>query len=522
MRQANFGYIVRKKSYYDPGKVAIVEQATREEYTYADVERRSNSVARALRDRGIGEGDRVCGLFRNSVEFFDLFFATCKLGAVVAPFNYRLSTDELGYLKGDVDPDLFVYEGVFEEKAAALAGGVPAVRIGDAEAESDGDADGDGGERVGAEDWAAFYEYDGGEAGIEVADGFEDPAVLLYTSGSTGRPKGVPISHKNLFFSSVSYLVDTELDGDDVTVTSSPIFHVGGLNIFTLPLIHTGGTVVLQQEFEPEETWEILAEYDVTKLFAIPTMLNAMVGVEGWRDHDLSALELVVGGGEPVPSELKEAFDSIGVPCVAAYGLTETTDGSLVLRPEHAMAKGPKCNGKTFTHVDAKVVDEDGSECPPGEAGELLHRGPTVAEGYLGRPGETEAAFAADGWLRTGDIAEVDADGFYHIHGRMDDMIVSGGENVYPGEVEEALYSHPEVSEVVVFGVPNEEWGQAVKAVIATTHGGELDYEALRGFLEDRLARFKHPREVEYVDELPKSGTGKIERSAVLDRHGPE
>jgi len=510
MRQANFGYIVRKKSYYHPETVAIVEQATREEYTYGGLERRSNSVARALEDRGVGEGDRVCGLFRNTVEFFDLFFATCKLGAVVAPFNYRLSTEELGYLTDDVDPDLFVYEGTFEEKAATLAGDVPAVRVGDVGGE----------ERVDAEDWAAFYEYDGNE--VAVAEGsFDDPAVLLYTSGSTGRPKGVPISHENLFFSSVSYLVDTELDSDDVTVTSSPIFHVGGLNIFTLPLIHTGGTVVLQQEFEPAETWEILAEYDVTKLFAIPTMLNAMTGVDGWRGHDLSALELVVGGGEPVPSELKEAFDAVGVPCVAAYGLTETTDGSLVLRPEHAMAKGPKCNGKTFTHVDAKVVDEDGEECPPGEAGELLHRGPTVAESYLGRPEETAEAWR-DGWLHSGDIAEVDEDGFYHIHGRMDDMILSGGENVYPGEIEEALYAHPEVSEAVVFGVPDEEWGEAVKAVIATTHGAELDYDGLRAFLEDRLARFKHPREVEFVEELPKSGTGKIERSAVLDRYDPE
>ncbi|MEF8840645.1 MAG: AMP-binding protein [Haloarculaceae archaeon] len=510
MRQANFGYIVRKKSYYDPGKVAIVEQATREEYTYADLERRSNSVARALTDRGVGEGDRVCGLFRNSVAFFDLFFATCKLGAVVAPFNYRLSVEELGYLKDDVDPDLFVYEGPFEGTAAALAGDVPAVRVGAVDDE----------EQIEAEDWNTFYDYDGSEDGIEVAEGFEDPAILLYTSGSTGRPKGVPISHKNLFFSSVSYLVDTELDSDDVTVTSSPIFHVGGLNIFTLPLIHTGGTVVLQQEFEPAETWEILAEYDVTKLFAIPTMLNAMVGLEGWREHDLTSLDLVVGGGEPVPSELKRAFDSIGVPCVAAYGLTETTDGSLVLRPEHAMDKGPKCNGKTFTHVDAKVVGEEGNELPPGESGELLHRGPTVAERYLGRPEETTEAWR-DGWLHSGDVAEVDEDGFYHIHGRMDDMIISGGENVYPSEVEESLYAHPEVSEVVVFGVPDEEWGQVVKAVIATSHGGELDYEDLREFLGDRLARFKHPRGVEYVDELPKSGTGKIERSAVLDRHGP-
>lgn len=510
MRQANFGYIIRKKSYYYPDEVAIVEQATREEYTYRDLERRSNSVARALAERGIGRGDRVCGLFRNSIEFFDLFFATCKLGAAVAPFNYRLSPDELDYLAGDVDPDLFVYEGVFEETADKLSiDDVPTVRIGDADGESGLDAD----------DWAPFYENDASE--MQIADGFEDPAVVLYTSGSTGQPKGVPLSHKNLFFSSVSYVVDTELDGDDVTVTSSPIFHVGGLNIFTLPILHTGGTVILQREFDPEETWEIMAAYDVTKTFAIPTMLNAMIGVDGWQDHDLSALELVVGGGEPVPSELKEAFREIGVPCVAAYGLTETTDGSLVLRPEHAMDKPPKCNGMTFTHVDAKVVDEGGEEVPAGQAGELLHRGPTVADGYLGLPEKTAKTWT-DGWFHTGDIAEVDEDGFYHIHGRMDNMIISGGENIYPSEVEEALYSHPRVDEVVVLGVPDEEWGEAVKAVIATTDGEAIPTDEIREYLRDRLARFKHPKEFAFVDELPKSGTGKIERQAVLERHGGE
>jgi fatty-acyl-CoA synthase len=510
MQQANFGYVVRKKSYYRPDRVAIVEQATRDEYTYRDLEQRSNRVARALTDRGVGAGDRVAGLFRNSIEFFDLFFAACKLGAVVAPLNYRLSPNELDYLLADVDPELFVYEGVFEETVADLSlADSSAVRIGT----PDGDA------RVEVTDWEAFYEYEADE--VDVAEGFEDPAVLLYTSGSTGRPKGVPLSHKNLFFSSVSYIVDTELDSGDVTVTSSPIFHVGGLNIFTLPLLHTGGTVILQQEFDPGETWEIMADYGVTKMFAIPTMLNSMTGLDDWQDHDLSSLELVVGGGEPVPSELKEAFREIDVPCVAAYGLTETTDGSLVLRPEHAMDKPPKCNGKTFTHVDAKVVDEDGTEQPPGEAGELLHRGPTVANGYFGLPEKTAQTWT-DGWFRTGDIAEVDEEGFYHIHGRMDNMIISGGENIYPSEVEEALYSHPRIDEVVVLGIPNDEWGEIVKAVVATPSGDEIAIDEIREFLENRLARFKHPKEYTFVEELPKSGTGKIERQAVYESYGAE
>ncbi|WP_336328577.1 acyl-CoA synthetase [Halovenus sp. HT40] len=509
MRQSNFGYIVRKKSYYQPDDVAIVEQTTREEHTYGELERRSNSIAAELEARGISKGDRISGLFRNSAEFFELFFATCKLGAILAPFNYRLSPDELAYLNDDADPELFVYEGVFEDTAAGLQlDDVPAVRIG----EPNGD------ERVAADDWSSFYERDPDT--IEVVDGFEDPAVLLYTSGSTGRPKGVPLSHKNLFFSSVSYIVDTELDSDDVTVTSAPLFHVGGLNIFTLPLIHAGGTVILQQEFEPAETWEIMADYDVTKTFAVPTMLNSMISVEDWQEYDLDSLELVVGGGEPVPTELKEAFAEIDVPCIAAYGLTETTDGSLFLRPEDAMDKPPKCNGKTFTHVDAKVVDEDGEECPPGETGELLHRGPTVADGYLELPEKTAEDFEEDGWFHTGDIAEVDEDGFYHIHGRKDNMIITGGENVYPSEVEEALYSHDKVDEVVVIGVDDEKWGEIVKAVIATTDGNPISDAEFDEFLADRLARFKHPKEVAFVDSLPKSGTGKIERQTVFERHG--
>ncbi len=505
MRQANFGYIIRKKSYYHPEQVAIVEQTTRDEYTYRDLERRSNRIARSLADRGIGMGDRISGLFRNSIEFFDLFFATCKLGAVFAPFNYRLSPPELTTLNQTVVPDMFVYEGVFEDTVAAVGPDVPTYRVGDPA----------GAGQVDAADWADCYEPAARE--MDISGGFDDPAILLFTSGSTGQPKGVPLSHKNLFFSAVSYIVDTDLTSEDVTVTSSPLFHVGGLNIFTLPLLHTGGTVILQQEFEPAETWEIMAAYDVTKMFAIPTMLNSMVGVEGWQSHDLSSLELVVGGGEPVPSELKEAFQSIGVPSVAAYGLTETTDGSLFLRPEHAMDKPPKCNGHTFTHVDARIVDEQGNEVGPETPGELQHRGPTVADGYFDRPEQTAETWD-DGWFGTGDIAEMDADGFYHIHGRMDNMIISGGENIYPSEVEEALYSHPDIDEVVVFGVADETWGELVKAVVATP-GDELTTEDISAFLDDRIAGYKHPKDVVCVDELPKSGTGKIERQRVQETY---
>lgn len=511
MRQANFGYILQKKAQYYPDRTALIDPEAGTALTYAELNTRADRVANALADRGIGAGDRIGGLFRNSPAFFEVFFGGCKLAAVTVPLNFRLAPPELEYMIENADPDLFMFESVFEQTVSEIDfGGRSLIRI---------DA-GEGAELPTVEATPYADLLNGAKEAVTVpAHDFHDPAVILYTSGSTGRPKGVPLTHANLFFASVNYLVDTELTTDDVTLTSSPIFHVGGLNIFTLPLLHVGGKVVLQREFVPEETWEIMAEHDVTKMFTIPTMLNSMVKVDGWREHDLSSLELMVSGGEPVPTDLKEAFADIGVPVVAAYGLTETTDGTLVLRPEHAMEKGPKCNGKTFTHVDAKVVDDEGEVVSPGEQGELVHRGPSVATTYWELPEETADAWE-DGWFKTGDIAEVDEDGFYHIYGRIDNMIITGGENVYPSEVEEALHSHPDVAEVIAFGVPSEEWGEEVKAVIVPRSDSDLSENAIDDFLEGRLAGYKQPKQYQFVQELPKSGTGKLERAAIIDRYG--
>lgn len=514
MREANFGYIIRKKAEVYPESTALINQATGEECTYEEIEHRSNSIARTLSARGIDKGDRIGGLFRNSIEFFTVFFAAAKLDAVVAPLNHRLEPSELEYLIEDSDPSLFVFEGVFDEKINALDDrdtfdGRSLVRIDVRETDEDRSP-------TGTEPYDVLEEADSGPVEIPAHE-FDDPTVVLYTSGSTGRPKGVPLSHKNLFFSSVGYITDVGLTFEDTTLTSSPVFHVGGLNILTLPLLQCGGTVILQQEFEPEETWEIMAEHDVSKMFTIPTMLNMMVSVDGWQGYDLDSLELMIGGGEPVTADLKESLQEIDVPLVAAYGLTETTDGTLFLRPEYALEKGPKCNGKPFTHANAKVVDEEGNEVPRGEEGELVHRGAIVADGYLNRPEKTEEAWRG-GWFYTGDIARQDEGGHYYILGRKDNMIITGGENVYPSEVEEALYSHDDVKEVVVFGNPDEEWGEKVMAVVAT-ETADLSGVVLDEFLDGRLAKFKQPKEYVFTDELPKSGSGKVQRQTIVDRH---
>lgn len=517
MRELNFGYIIQKRASYHPDSTALIDQSTGETRSYGEIDRRSNRIARSLADQGVEKGDRVGGLFRNSLEFFDLFFATAKLGAIAVPLNYRLEGPELEYLIEDSDPSLFIFEEVFASTVSELSkgdslDGRTLFSISTLDAESGTDIET-------AESFETLL--DNNAEPVDIPDHEPDhPISILYTSGSTGRPKGVPLSHKNFFFSSVGYITDVGLTSEDTTVTSSPIFHVGGLNIFTLPLLQVGGTVILQKEFVPEETWEMMAEYDVTKMFTIPTMLNMMISVDGWQEYDLDSLELMVSGGEPITSDLKEALQRIDVPLVAAYGLTETTDGTLFLRPEYSLEKGSKCNGKTFTHVDAKVVDDDGNELPPGEKGELIHRGAVVANRYWNRPEATEKAWR-DGWFYTGDTAEKDEDGFYYIYGRQDNMIITGGENVYPSEVEEALYAHGDVAETVVFGKPSEQWGEQVTAVV-TTENDELTAADLEEFLDGKLANFKRPKEYFFTDELPKSGSGKVQRQNIIDRYTPD
>lgn len=505
MRQASFGYILRQKAQYYPDETAIVDAGSDQQLTYADVERRSNAVANELHERGVDNGDRVCTITRNVVEYFDLLFATNKLGAVLTPLNHRLAAGELQEMIERVDPSALVYEAPFAETVEELEG-LPESRF------AIGPGDDDSYDQL----------LEGSTDPRPVASEFEDTAVILFTSGSTGRPKAVPVTNRNLFFSSVNWIVDNKITRDDTMLNPAPLFHAGGLCILTIQAFHVGGTIVLQQEFDPVETWELLETHDVTKFFTIPTMLNMMVNVDDWQsEFDLDALELGVAGGEPVPTELKDALAEIDVPLIPGFGLTETTDGTIFLRPHDTYDREPDCMGHSFTHVDAAVVDQDGNEVDPGEKGEIVHRGPQVADSYLDDP-EATAETWDDGWMHTGDVGERDEDGYISVLGRIDNMIISGGENIYPSEVEEPIYQHPAVEEVIVFGVPSETWGEAVTAVVVTGSDADVDEGDILEFLDGRLAPFKHPKTIEFTDELPKTGSGKIARNEVLEAYGAE
>ncbi|MFB6194483.1 MAG: AMP-binding protein, partial [Halobaculum sp.] len=352
-----------------------------------------------------------------------------------------------------------------------------------------------------------------------------DPHLFLHTGGSTGTPKETVIPHRSIYWNSFNTITAWGLRPDDTTPMTFPMFHTGGWNVITVPLFHLGGTVVIAREVDPGETLRLIDERDATLLIAVPAVLRAMADHDRWADTSLDSLRFVKSGGGPARSATMEAWWDRDVELSQGYGLTECGPNNFAMPDGWDRAKSDAV-GVPAPHVDARIVDDDGRELPPGEIGELELSGPHAADRYWQRPTESRATFgptAADAsddstadaasWVSTGDLARVDGDGYYHVEGRKKNMFTSGGENVYPPEVEDAITDHPDVDEAVVIGVPDDRWGTVGKAVVAGADTLTLD--ALREFLDGRLARFKHPRALAHTDAIPTSGPSKIDREAV-------
>jgi len=535
-----------------PDAVGLKDVTTGKSYTYADLDERANRTARLLAERGVGKGDRIAAVSRNRVEYVDLFFAAGKLGAVLAPLSHRLAPPELGELLGTVDPSLLVVEAPFvEDVAAALDGDAPcpAVRLPDA---GDVDADAEASSRpldaeaapnslADAPTYADALPADGSPVdGVDVA--LSDPALFLHTGGSTGTPKETVLTHGSLCWNSFNTITSWGLRSDDVAPMVFPMFHTGGWNVLTIPFFHLGATVAIGREVDPERVLRTVEREGATVLVAVPAVLRMMTDADAWDATDLSTLRFVKSGGGPCRDATIRAWRERGVDLSQGYGLTECGPNNFAM-PEGWSEEKADTIGKPVMHADVRIVDESGAPVETGEIGELELAGPHAADRYWRDEGETRATFgarendaeAADamasgsdaevpsddtprGWVSTGDLARVDEDGYYSIEGRKKNMYVSGGENVYPPEIETALTDHPGVDEAVVIGVPDEQWGTVGKAVI---QGDEsLTIAALRDFLDGRLAGFKHPRELAFVDEMPTSGPSKIDRSAIARRFG--
>jgi long-chain acyl-CoA synthetase len=497
--------VIRRHAAARPGVVALRHGGR--ELTYGELDEHSSRLAQALLAAGVGAGTRVAHLDRSSPEVVELLFAASKVGAVLVPLNWRLAPPELAAVLADSQAPVLIAGPTYGEVAAAVLERLsPAPRL---------VMVGDGYER-----WLAAHEpHDPGGRGDA-----GDVIVQMYTSGTTGVPKGVLTTHDNLA-AAARTSPRWAFDERSVSLTPLPMFHIGGIGWAYCGLWH-GATTVLVSEFDPVRVLDILERQRVTNAVLVPTMLQLLTAVPGASERDYSALRSIAYGAAPITTPvLKASLRTFGCSLFGLYGLTESTGGVVALEPGDHDPGGPREHllrsaGRPYPWVELKIVDPSGGvPLGPREVGEVWLRAPNVTRGYFNRPAETAAALTPDGWLRTGDGGYVDEQGYLFLTDRIKDMIVSGGENVYPVEVEEALAQHADVADVAVIGVPDAHWGEAVKALVVPRAGTRPTADELIAFARERLAGYKLPRSVEFVGELPRTPSGKVLKRELRERY---
>jgi fatty-acyl-CoA synthase len=478
---------------FDPARTALVDRARGEHLSYAELDRSADLWASVLRALGVEPGGIVAVLAGNRREGVELFFACGRVGAALLPLNWRLSPAELAGVLEDARPTLLLGEDRFraaaEEAARGLSGGLRWV-----------DLDSD----------APALRARAGAPTPEVRADPDDPQLVLYTSGSTGRPKGAVLPRRQILWNAVATATAWALGPGDVAPVSTPLFHTGGWNVFATPLWHRGGTVVLFDAFEPDAFLEGLEEEGCTVALTVPTQLLMLLESPRWG-RPLPRLRFFISGGAPCPHPVMERVRSAGYRFREGYGLTECGPNCFALSDPEA-ARKPGSVGRPVPFLEMRLDAGEGREAEPGEAGELLLRGPQLFAGYLRAPEKTAEVMAPGGWLRTGDLARRDADGAYAICGRRKEMYISGGENVFPGEVETALSDHPGVAEVVVVGVPDPRWGEVGRAFVVPRAGTALSEGEVIAHARAHLASYKVPRSVVFLEAIPRLGSGKPDR----------
>jgi fatty-acyl-CoA synthase len=463
-----------------------------QQITYRSLHGRVLGLAARLADAGVGRGDRVafCGL--NRPEQIDALFACARIGAMLLPLNNRLTVAEHRFQLEDAEPNLALVTDGF---GPAIEQAMPSLPIVDLDAA--------GGFEVGA--------------AMPSVGNLADPVLMVYTSGTTGQPKGAVHTQSSLLYTVLNGVAHQDLSRADRVLTVLPIFHVGGLNIQTLPALYVGASVELQRRFDPGACLAAIAANRPTQTLLVPAVMDAVLNHPQFESTDLNSLQGINSGSSVVPPHLIQPFLDRGIPVGQVYGSTETGPTAVVLRYEDGPANVGSC-GKPALHTEMRLVDRDGNDVDQGQPGEILIRGPHLFTEYWNRPADTVAAFT-DGWFRTGDVARQDERGFLYVEDRLGDVLISGGENVYPAEVESTLAAHPGIGQVAIVGRADERWGEIPVAFIepVSDHPAPT-VDELRAWCEDRLARFKQPREVVVVDELPRTALGKVTKHRLRDR----
>jgi len=483
-----------------PGKAAI--RFPGRELSYAELATLVDRLAGALAASGVGKRSCVAYLGYNSPEMLALLFASARVGALFMPLNWRLAGPEHLQMLQDCPPALLFVDADYQaqtEKLRASLGGTTLVGIGAAPA--------------GWTPWGGFCDRAGAPPPPDAEIGDATPLLICYTSGSTGKPKGVLLTQGALECNAANSVDMHDLTADDVILTTLPLFHVGGLNNQTTPALQSGCTVVLHAKFDADATFDAIERDGITLTVLVPAQLDMMMAHPRWAGADFSRLRMITTGSTIVPRHVIHAVHAKGVPLIQVYGSTETCPIAVYLKAEDAMRKVGS-TGKVAARCQLRIVEADGGDVAAGVTGQILIKGGNVMTGYWNAP-EATAAVLVDGWFHTGDMGHRDDEGYLYVDGRSKEMIISGGENIYPAEIENLLIESPDIAEASVIGKPDERWGEIVVAVVVPKPDSRLTGEQVLQLLDGRIARYKHPKEVVVVEALPKTALGKIRKEDV-------
>lgn len=489
---------LKKRAEFHPHKIAIIDGETEEKWSYLSLYEESLRWAHALKSFGIVKGDRVSLLAPNRVEYLLLLFACRELGATFVPFNWRLTPYEITGLLQDCKPGILFYDERFSNTVEKLA--FPNVK---SLTEMN--------EHV----WKQKHNKLSSYRDLVQMD---EPWMMIYTGGTTGKPKGAVLSYRSVMTNSINTIITWSLTESEKTITIMPMFHTGGLNALTIPILHAGGTVILCREFEPNHILQKLITHECTIVLMVPTMYQAIIETETFKRETFPHMHVFLSGGAPCPVNIYEAFQEKNLPFKEGYGLTEAGPNNFYIDPTTAIKKKGSV-GKPMLFNDVKLLGEDGKEVPQGEIGEMVIYGSHLFHHYWERDEET-AEVLHNGGLRTGDLAYVDEDGDFYILGRKKEMLISGGENIYPLEIENMIAAHPVVKEVAVVGLPDKKWGERVVAAISPRVKENDDQLEIRikEFCQKKLANYKIPKEIYVFDELPKTHVGKINKQLIVEK----
>jgi acyl-CoA synthetase (AMP-forming)/AMP-acid ligase II len=505
----NLADVVRTRAKNRGDAIAFEFEGRRTSFSEFDI--KTNRVARALVALGVKPGERIAYLGKNSDIYFELLLGAIKAKVVMAPVNWRLAGPEIAFIVEDCKAPVLFVGPEFVEQVRSIRAQLPSVRH---FITTEG----------GAPDWQDFTAWRDAQSGddprVDISP--RDIAIQLYTSGTTGKPKGAMLSHANFLNLAQSGHAKPDWNKwteDDVSLVAMPIFHIGGSGWGVLGL-YQGAKGVIAREFDPTKILDFFEQSGITKLFMVPAAMQFVVRQPRAREVDFSRLKYMLYGASPIPAALlKECIEVFKCGFVQMYGMTETTGTIVALAPEDHVEglERMRSAGKAMPGVELAILDADGNKLPPGEVGEIATRSGSNMAGYWNLPEATASTLNTDGWLRTGDAGYLDKDGYLYIHDRIKDMIISGGENIYPAEVESAVCDHPDVAEAAVVGVPDDKWGEAVKAIVVMKPGKSATAADIIGFTRERIAGFKTPKSVDFITALPRNASGKILRRHLRD-----